>query len=145
VDTREKLRLRMARDVLRLVRVRDFRAAFPPLAEEGSAPIAIGFRDDTIKDVMDQINQLGGNAHLVVPPTDGDAWPYRMAIVQVQTSGRRLPPIQNAGDDCRVQPDSEIGMLLELLMLYGRPMTFHICRQETTVELVDDGKELVPG
>lgn len=34
---------------------------------------------------------------------------------------------------------------MELLKVRrGRTMTFHICRRETTVELVDDGKEVMP-
>lgn len=145
MDTRERLRLRMTREVLRLVRVRDFRAALPPQSD-GVSNVVIGFLDDSIKDVLDQINLIGGgSSHVVVPPADLNDWPNGIALLQVLKSDRVVPPEQMTEDDCPVKPESQIGMLLELLkMRRGRSMTFHICRRETTVELVDDGKEVVP-
>lgn len=145
MDTKEKLRVRMTRDVLRLVRVRDFRAALPPLAD-GVAPIAIGFRDDSVMAVVEQIGQLGGNAHVVIPPADLDTWPNGIALlqIQIQKGERASQPEKMTDDDCPVNADSELGMLLALLMVHRKPITFHVCRHETTVELVDDGKDVVP-
>lgn len=144
MDSRERLRMRMTRDVLRLLRVRDFRATLPPLRPDEDAAILVSFRDDTLQTVMKGITALGGNVHVVVPPPDLDSWPARMVFLQVTKSGKVTPPGRMTDDDCLVNEQSELGMLLELLLVRNRTMTLHLCRHETTVELVDDGQDMVP-
>ncbi len=142
MEAREQLRMRMTRDVLRLLRVRDFRAALPPLRPGDDAAVLVSFRDDPLKRVMEQIVRLGGSANVVVAPADADAWPRGMAFLQVTTGGVSPAPGRMTDDDCLVNENSDLGMLLALLNARNRTMTFYFCRHETTVELVDDGKDL---
>ncbi|WP_326642801.1 hypothetical protein OG884_05585 [Streptosporangium sp. NBC_01755] len=136
--------MRMTRDVLRLLRVRDFRGALPPLRDGEESAILVSFLDDTLKSVMKRIALLGGNVNVVVPPEDLADWPTRMTFLQVTTGGRVAPGYAMTDNDCLVNEHSELGMLLELLRVRRRTMTFHLCKHETTVELVDDGKDSVP-
>lgn len=140
MDVRDQLRMRMTRDVLRLLRVRDFREALPSLRPGEDPGILVGFRDDTLKSVLERVARLGGSAHVVVPPVDVKLWPSRMAFLQVTKGGQVPPAGRMPGDDCLVNEDSHLGMLLDLLQLHGRTMTLRICRHETTIELVDDGR-----
>lgn len=142
MDDREKIRMRMTRDVLRLLRVRDFRAALPPLRDGEEAAILVSFRDDTLRHVMEQTAALGGNVHVIIPPEDLSAWPTRLTLLQVITSDP-TPPRLMSDDNCMVNEQSQLGMLLELLRMRNRTMRLHLCRHETTVELVEDGKDVV--
>lgn len=141
MDTRERLRMSMTRDVLRLLRVRDFRGALPPLRPGEDAVVLVSFRDDPLSLVMKHIARLGGSANVVVPPADLDAWPRGMAFLQVTTGSTGTTPTRMTDDDCLVNEGSDLGMLLALLKVRNRTMTFYFCRHETTVELVDDGKD----
>lgn len=142
MDARDQLRMRMTRDVLRLLRVRDFRAALPPLRPDEDAAILVSFRDDPLKLVLEQVGRLGGGANVVVPPADLKAWPNGMAFLQI-TLGDVVPPAVEPAEDCLVNEASELGMLLELLKMRKKTLKLRLCRHETTVELVDDGKDPV--
>lgn len=75
MDDREKARLRLTRGVLRSLRTRDSRAAFPPPRDGGDVAILVAFRDETLESVLERIALLGGHATVVVAPGDLKEWP----------------------------------------------------------------------
>ncbi|MEO3856279.1 hypothetical protein [Acrocarpospora sp. B8E8] len=83
MDDREKLRLRLTRDVMGLLRHRDFREKMPALSPDGEVAVMVAFRDDTMEFVMGQVARLGDASHVVVPPSDLSEWPARMTLLRV--------------------------------------------------------------
>lgn len=83
MDGREQTRMRLTRGVLRSLRTRDSRAAFPPPRDGGDAAILVAFRDETLESVLERIALLGGHATVVVAPGDLKEWPSEATIFQV--------------------------------------------------------------
>lgn len=88
---REKLRLRLTRDVLGTLRRREIREAMPALSPDGEVGVMVAFRDDTMESVMSRVARLGGSAYAVVPPTDLSEWPAQMTVLQVRAD-LSVPP-----------------------------------------------------
>lgn len=84
VDDREKLRLNLTRDVLRLLRNREHREAMPALGPGGDVAVLVAFRDDAVESVLARVARLGGNAYVVVPPADEGDWPDQMTVARVE-------------------------------------------------------------
>ncbi|MFC3983435.1 hypothetical protein [Streptosporangium jomthongense] len=136
MDAREKTRLRMTCDVLRLLRTRDFRTTLSPLRNDVESAVLVGFGDDTLQFVMERVGLLGGNVNLIVPIGGLTAWPFHMAFLRITNGGS---PDATADDECLVNENSELGMLMELLCHRRRTMRLRLRRQETVIELMHDG------
>ncbi|MBP2703234.1 hypothetical protein JOL79_05395 [Microbispora sp. RL4-1S] len=115
-------------------------ASFPPEAE---SPVLVAFRDDTLQQVLAKVARLGGAVHVIVPTMDTVGGPWQIAIAQIRQGAATKDPVSLDEDDCRVTDSSHLGLLLDLMELHGRTMTIHISRQESTVQLVDIGTDLV--
>ncbi|MFF4417136.1 hypothetical protein ACFYY8_31835 [Streptosporangium sp. NPDC001559] len=135
MDAREKTRLRMTRDVLRLLRTRDSRTRLSPLRDDVESAILVGFRDDTLKFVMERVKLLGGGVNVVVPIGDLSTWPSHMALLQATTGSN---PDATADDECLVNDNSELGTLVELLRHRHRTMRLRLCGQEAIIDLMVD-------
>jgi hypothetical protein len=98
VDDREKLRLNLTRDVLRLLRNRAAREAMPALGPDGSVGVMVVFRDDTMESVLSRAARLGGDVYAAVPPADAGEWPEGMTIVRVNASVPRQARARRLGE-----------------------------------------------
>ncbi len=91
----EQLRMRLTRDVLRMLRRREVRAMMPPPGPGRPAAILVSLPEDTVETLLEQVTQLGGSAHVVIPAAGVEAWPDGMAILHVSTADDRRPaPVQ---------------------------------------------------
>lgn len=60
MDEREQKRLRLVREVGKLLLHRSFRDALPPLREDGSRPFVVGLPEDTLGQIAARVAALGG-------------------------------------------------------------------------------------
>jgi hypothetical protein len=83
VDDREQERLRLTREVGKLLLHRSFRDALPPLREDGSRPFVVGLLEDTMGQILERVAALGGEAHLIVVMPTSTPGAERVQVLRV--------------------------------------------------------------
>lgn len=142
MDEREKIRMQLTGAVAKLLKYRSFRDALPPLTADGEAPFIVGLLDDKMKTVNAMAARMGDAVHLVVPDAPhGDSVRVRVLRVTRQPDGPE--PGELSDDDCPVDENSTLAMLLNLLEVGGE-ITCHVYDHETMVQFVADGMQPVP-
>jgi hypothetical protein len=66
MDERESQRLRLTREVMKLVRHRSLRDALPALRSDGTAPFVVALPDDSLGDLYQRAATVGGRVHVII-------------------------------------------------------------------------------
>ncbi len=142
MDAREAARFRLASQVMRLMRSKDFRDAFRP-TDGDVAAIFVGLPDDPIRMVCERTAELGGKAHLVITKSADSLDGFTLTHIAVCTPTRSTAAAMRANeDDCYVvEEGAELSMLIELLRLHRGRIVLHVSDRETIVRLIDEDLE----
>lgn len=137
MEEREHLRLRLAREVGKLLKNRSFRAAMEPLTE-GAAPFVIGLPDDTIAYLIGRVRDLGSRAYILVVSDleDGDAGQWRIRSLLVQECAHNPCDVDGESEGI-VSDDITLGTLMEVLAV-GDRRTYYAFDLETIIRFITD-------
>ncbi len=145
MDVKEQRRLALARSVARSLRHWDFYSAYSVKTKDGVRPILVVLPDDSVGTILDRARSYGGAVNLVTE--DGKvSCDARVSYVIVQLVPASSPwsvPIRD-DVDCRIHPDSEFGMLVEMLRICRGSMRFNIAA-DYEIELMDNGDDVPVG
>ncbi|HYS31204.1 MAG TPA: hypothetical protein VEM58_02990 [Streptosporangiaceae bacterium] len=141
MDEREQERLRLAREVGKLLLHRSFRDALPPLREDGSRPFVVGLPEDTMKQITARVAALGGDAHLIVMTPTRTPGTERVQVLRV-TEGENKP----LGDldesyETPVSEDSTLAILMDAIEV---DQTFYVYATETVIRFISDSVQPIP-
>jgi hypothetical protein len=141
MDEREQERLRLTREVGRLLLHRSFRDALPPLRADGSRPFIVGMPDDTMGQIAAHVAALGGDAHLLVMTPTRTPGAERVQVLRV-TEGEGKP-LGDLDESCEapVSEDSTLAMLMEAISV---DQTFYVYATETVIRFISDSVQPIP-
>jgi hypothetical protein len=144
MDEREQRRLQLVGELMRLAGNRElrhnFRAMLPPLTGDGASPFIVGFPDDTLRDIRQRANVLGGSAHLVIVTELPGS--FRLRILRLSPGGKPIGDLDE-DRDCPVSEDSTLEMLLQHIQVGGR-VTYHTYDSDTVIRFLTDSVQDVP-
>jgi hypothetical protein len=141
VDEREQERLRLAREVGKLLLHRSFRDALPPLTRDGDRPFVIGLPEDTMREIAERVATLGGDAHLIVMTPTRTPGTERVQVLRVTECDDR--PIGDLDESCEapVGENSTLAMLMEAMTV---DQAFYIYDTETVIRFISDSVQPIP-
>lgn len=142
MDEREQRRLRLANEVMKLVRHRGLRDMLPPLCEDGTAPFIIGLRDDTLRDIAERAAALGGSAHLIVVDELAGEGRTRLRVLRVDPGSKAITELDDQRD-CAVNENTTVDMLMQHIEV-GEQLTYHTYDSETVIRFLTDSVQPVP-
>lgn len=141
MDEREQERLRLAREVGKLLLHRSFRDALPPLTQDGERPFVIGLPEDTMGEIAKRVAALGGDAHLIVMTPTHTPGAGRVQVLRVtECEGR---PIGDLDESCEsaVNENSLLAMLMDAIRV---DQTFYVYDTETVIHFISDSVQPIP-
>lgn len=141
MDKREQERLRLTREVGKLLLHRSFRDALPPLTEDGERPIVIGLPDDTMGEIAAQVAALGGDAHLIVMSPTRTPGAERVQVLRVTECEDRAIADLDESREAPVGENSSLAMLMEAMRV---DQTFYIYDTETVIRFISDSVQPIP-
>jgi hypothetical protein len=143
VDKREQERMRLTREVGKLLLRRGFREMLVPLRKDGTRPFVVGLPDDTIRELAGRVARVGGAAHLIVMSPSSTPGSDRVQVLRV--SECEAKPVAELDESCEapVGEDSTLGMLMEIIKI-DQELCFYIYDRETVVKFLSDTVLPVP-
>lgn len=142
MDERERHRLRLAGDVMQLVRHRSFREALPPLRSDGSTPFIVALSDDTLGDIARRAVALGGRAHLIVVERLAEEGSTRLRVLRIDPGDKAITELDDQRD-CVVNEETTIEMLMQHIEV-GEALVYHTFDSETMIRFLTDSVQPVP-
>lgn len=142
MDERERQRLRLAGEVMKLARHRSLRDVLPPLRQDGAAPFVVGLLDDTLRDVTKRVAALGGHAHLIVVDELAAEGLTRLRVLRVDPGDKAITELDDERE-CPVNEDSTLDMLMQHIEVGGQ-LTYHTYDSETVIRFLTDSVQPVP-
>lgn len=132
LDERSARRRRnAARQVVRALRQRDFHTVLPAGDAGEPLPIVVALPEDSVGSLFEEVRRHTSRTQLLAVPRGRNA----IAIVQMTVTRGA----SRDADPCSIHPDSEIGMMLDLLTETHRPMTCRVVDPQWRFELIEDG------
>jgi hypothetical protein len=133
VDTDSRQRLAVAHRILNAVRSKHFRSE--TLAAKGGEHVIMpALPTDTMADLFEQLRQTGGPLHVAVSHGD-DLLVFAMVPHQAaKHAGSSADP----DDNFPMSPDMTVGIVLDYLILRGKPITFYEATPQVSLELVEN-------
>lgn len=141
MDDRERERLRLTREVGKLLLHRTFRDALPPLRQDGSRPFVVGLPDDTLRYIAERVAAMGGDAHLIVMTPTHRPGTERVQVLRI-TEGENKP--LNDLDESYEQPVSEESTLAMLMSAIKVDQVFYMYPTETVIRFISDSLQPIP-
>lgn len=141
MDDRERERLRLTREVGKLLLHRSFRDALPPLREDGSRPFVVGLPDDTLREITERVASLGGDAHLIVVSPTHKPGTERVQILRI--IGGEYKPLDSL-DESHESPVSEDSTLAILMSAIEVDQTFYVYPTEVVIRFISDSVQPIP-
>jgi hypothetical protein len=141
MDDRERERLRLTREVGKLLLHRSFRDALPPLREDGSRPFVVGLPEDTLRQITERVASMGGDAHLIVMSPTHNQGTERVQVLRV-TEGENKP--LHALDESHESPVSEDSTLAMLMDAIEVDQTFYVYPTEAVIRFISDSVQPIP-
>lgn len=142
MDKREQRRLRLAGEVMKLVRSRGFRDALPPLREDGTAPFIVALPDDTMRDIARRAEVLGGRAHMIVVDELSGQEGTRLRVLRIGPGDKAITELDDQRE-CPVNEDTTVDMLMRHIEVGGE-LTYHTYDSETVIRFLTDSVQPVP-
>lgn len=141
MDERERERLRLAREVGKLLLHRSFRDALPPLTQDGERPFVIGLPEDTLGEIAKRVATLGGDAHLIIMTPTHTPGTERVQVLRITECEDR--PIGDLDESCEtpVEENSPLAMLMEAITV---DQTFYVYDTETVIRFISDSVQPIP-
>ena len=143
MDERERLRLRMAGEVAKLLRNRSLRDALPPLGADGSIPFVVGLPDDTLRDIISRAATLGSDAHVIVPSELATSGPFRVRILRISEAPHKAITDLDESCECPVNEKSTLAMLMEHIEV-GEQLKYYTFDSETVIRFLNDSVQPIP-
>lgn len=140
VDDREQERLRLTREVGKLLLHRSFRDALPPLREDGSRPFVVGLPGDTLGEIVERVAALGGDAHLIVMMPTNTPGAERVQVLRVTGDDKQLGDLDESCE-APVSEDSTLAMLMAAIKVNE---SFYIYPTETVIRFISDSVQPIP-
>lgn len=142
MDERERRRLRLAGDVMKLVRNRSLRDALPPLRQDGTAPFVVGLPDDTLGDIARKVDLLGGRAHMVVVEQLPQGESSRLRVLLIEPGDKAITELDDQ-NECAVNENTTLEMLMKHIEV-GGAYVYHTFDSETVIRFLTDSVQAVP-
>lgn len=143
MDKREQERMRLTREVGKLLLRRGFRELLIPLRKDGTRPFVVGLHDDTIRDIAARVAKVGGSAHLIVMAPSNTPGSDRVQVLRFTECESK--PIGDLDESCEapVGEDSTLGMLMEVIKI-DQELCFYVYDRETVIKFLSDTVLPVP-
>lgn len=140
MDDREQERLRLTREAGKLLLHRSLRDALPPLRKDGSRPIVVGLPEDTLKQIIERVSALGGDAHLVVMTPTRTPGTGRVQVLRITEDEKALGDLDESRESA-VGEDSTLAMLMAAMRV---DQTYYVYSTETVIRFISDSVQPIP-
>jgi hypothetical protein len=141
MDEREQERLRLAREVAKLLHHRSFRDMLPPLTEDGERPFIIGLPDDTMGQIAARVAAIGGDAHLIVMTPTRTPGTERVKVLRVTECEDRPISDLDESSEAAVNENSTLAMLMDAISV---DQAFYVYDIETVIRFISDSVQPIP-
>lgn len=143
MDDRERLRLRLAGEVAKLLKNRSMRDALPPLTSERTIPFVVGLEDDTLRAIAQRAATLGGDAHVIVPTELAASGISRVRILRITGDVHKEIADLDESSECAVDENTTLGMLMTCIEV-GQQLTYHTYDANTIIRFINDSVQPIP-
>lgn len=137
VDPRDRQRLAVAHRILDAIRSKSFRSE-TLATRAGEHVIVPALPDDAMATLFDQLRDTGGPLHVAVL-SDGNLIVF--AMTRLRTARHAGPQGDAVDNDFPVSPHMSVGIVLDYLLLRGKPMIFHEETPQVSIELVENPQD----
>lgn len=141
MDDREQERLRLTREVGKLLLHRSFRDALPPLRKDGSRPFVVGLPEDTLRQVAERVAALGGDAHLIVMTPTHRPGTGRVQVLRITAGENKQPGDLDESHESPVSEDCTLAMLMSAIEV---DQAFYVYATETLIRFISDSVQPIP-
>ncbi len=141
MDEREQKRLRLVREVGKLLLHRSFRDALPPLREDGSRPFVVGLPEDTLGQIAARVAALGGDAHLIVVTPAHTPGTGRVQVLRMTEGEHKSFGELDESREAPVSEDSSLAMLMNAIEV---DQTFYVFPTEAVIRFISDSVQPIP-
>lgn len=141
MDDREQERLRLAREIGRLLLHRSFRDALPPLRKDGARPFVVGLPEDTLGQIGARVAALGGDAHLIVMTPTHTPGTGRVQVLRISLGESKSLGSLDESHEMPVSKDSTLAMLMDAIEV---DQTIYVYPTEAVIRFISDSVQPIP-